>query len=86
MVPYGVDLEEIENYVNTNDRDAVRRRLGFSESSLVLLCLGMVEARKAQIALAQAFAGSEVLKGVDIVLALVGATPGSPYVECLQAI
>jgi glycosyltransferase involved in cell wall biosynthesis len=84
VVPYGVDLEEIEDYVSTHDRDTVRRGLGLPGSSLVLLCLGMVEARKAQIALAQAFAGSEALRGADVVLALVGARPGSPYVECLQ--
>jgi glycosyltransferase involved in cell wall biosynthesis len=84
VVPYGVDLEDVESYTRTHDRDAVRRRLGFSDSSLVLLCLGMVEPRKAQIALTQAFAGSEVLAGSDVALALVGAGPGSPYLACLR--
>jgi glycosyltransferase involved in cell wall biosynthesis len=84
VVPYGVDTAEIEEYRRTHDRAELRRSLGIADSTLVFLCLGTIEPRKAQIALVQAFSGSEILRDRDIVLVLVGARPGSVYVECLQ--
>lgn len=84
VVPYGVDTAEIEDYCRTHDRAGLRRGLGIADSTLVFLCLGTVEPRKAQIALAQAFIGSEVLAERDVALILVGARDGNPYVEALQ--
>ncbi|MGI8644941.1 MAG: glycosyltransferase family 4 protein, partial [Nocardioides sp.] len=84
VVPYGVDLSEIADYQRTSDRAAVRRELGFSESTRVLLCMGTVEPRKAQVSLVQAFAGSDRLAGADVRLVFVGGRDGEPYDDVLR--
>lgn len=70
VVPYGVNVEDIDRYRAENSRSSVRARLGIETDERVVLCMGTIEPRKAQIALAQAFAGVDV---GDAVLVLVGA-------------
>lgn len=53
---YGIDTAEIARYCATNDRDEVRRSLGFEPHERVLLCMGVFQERKGQLALLLAFA------------------------------
>ncbi len=55
MLPYGLDLEPIDASRAGFDRDAARRDAGIAEDAEVVLCVGTVEPRKAQLPLAQAF-------------------------------
>ncbi len=70
MLPYGVDFDEIDRYRAANDRDAARSTLDVDEDSIVVLCLGTIEPRKAQVMLTQAFAGVDVDRDVRLVLAV----------------
>ena len=54
-VRYGIDLTAIEDYQRTHDRDALRAELGFGPDDLVLLCVGVFQQRKQQLALVHAF-------------------------------
>ena len=85
VVPYGVGIRlDIDAYRAQHDRSEVRANLGLPDSATIVLCLGMIEPRKAQVAIAQAFAGSAVVADTDTVLVFVGAEEGSPYVEALE--
>lgn len=55
-IPYALDLAPVEAERAGTEPGAARRRLGIDEEADVLLCLGTVEPRKAQVPLAQAFA------------------------------
>ena len=55
MLPYGLDLEPIDASRAGFDRAAARRDAGIAEDAEVVLCVGTVEPRKAQLPLAQAF-------------------------------
>jgi glycosyltransferase involved in cell wall biosynthesis len=55
VVPYGLDLRPIEAARADFDRAAARREAGIAEDAEVVLCVGTVEPRKAQLPLAQAF-------------------------------
>ena len=55
VLPYGLDLEPIEAAGAGFDPAATRRRLGIPQDAEVVLCVGTVEPRKAQLPLAQAF-------------------------------
>jgi glycosyltransferase involved in cell wall biosynthesis len=83
VVPYGVDFGEIEEYRRRHDRDRAREELGLDPDTVVLLCIGTVEPRKAQVNIAQAFATSAGLRGRDVTLVFVGAKKGAPYSEHL---
>lgn len=54
-VPYGLDIEAIDKVRSGFDRLAARRQLSVPEDAELILCAGMVEPRKAQAVLAQAF-------------------------------
>jgi D-inositol-3-phosphate glycosyltransferase len=54
-VPYGLDLEPIEAARSSFDRAEARRAEGFPEDAEVVLCVGTIEPRKAQLMLAHAF-------------------------------
>jgi D-inositol-3-phosphate glycosyltransferase len=71
-IPYGIDIEEIERYSVSVSRAEARRRLQLPADATILLCLGTVEPRKAQIALAEAFSALAP-KNPDAILAFVGA-------------
>ncbi|HEY5148397.1 MAG TPA: glycosyltransferase family 4 protein [Mycobacterium sp.] len=73
-VRYGIDLAAIADYRRRNDRGDVRRELGFAEGQRVILCMGVFQERKAQLALVNAF--SQVVAAHPTVrLALVGDHP-----------
>ncbi len=54
-IPYGLDLEPIDSLRSGFDRDAARRQRQLPVDAEVVLCVGSIEPRKAQIPLAQAF-------------------------------
>jgi glycosyltransferase involved in cell wall biosynthesis len=54
-VPYGIDVAEIAAFAASTSRAEARRRLKLPESATILLCLGTIEPRKSQAALAEAF-------------------------------
>lgn len=86
LIPNGVDMTRLAPPDNTNaaDRAALRARLGLPGNDLVLLCVGSVNARKAQgdIVAALARLPREILGQVRLVM--VGARP-SDYLVALQA-
>lgn len=55
VVPPGIDLAAIENDRTRLERPQVRQRLGIPSDAVVLLCVGILQPRKAQTVLAQAF-------------------------------
>ena len=54
-IPYGLDLEPIAAKRASFDNAAARERAGVPADAQLLVCIGTVEPRKAQIPLAQAF-------------------------------
>lgn len=81
-VRYGIDLAAINAYLSTHDRAALRAELGLRPNDRVLLCMGVLQERKGQLALVEAFA--EVSAAApDAVLVLVGYHP-SLYATCVS--
>lgn len=56
VVPYGINTKRIEAYRTTRNRAQLRSAFGFHPTDLVFLCMGVVQERKAQLALVLAFA------------------------------
>jgi D-inositol-3-phosphate glycosyltransferase len=54
-IPYGLDLDPIDSRRRDFDRAGARRRAGIPLDADVVLCVGALEPRKAQVPLAQAF-------------------------------
>jgi glycosyltransferase involved in cell wall biosynthesis len=54
-VPYGLEIEPIDEIRRGFDRAASRAAAGFARDAEVVLCVGTIEPRKAQIPLARAF-------------------------------
>jgi glycosyltransferase involved in cell wall biosynthesis len=54
-IPYGLDLAPIESVREGFDRAAARRAAGIAEDAELVICVGSVEPRKAQVSLTQAF-------------------------------
>ena len=55
MLPYGLDLAPIDAGREHFDPAAARREAGIPEDAELVICVGTVEPRKAQLPLAQAF-------------------------------
>lgn len=55
MYPYGLDLEPIDVHRAAFDGDAARRQAGIPPDADLVVCVGTIEPRKAQVMLAQAF-------------------------------
>lgn len=72
VVPYGIDNQRIAMYCRRVTRAAARRGLNLPDDARVLLCLGTIEPRKGQVALAEAFARSAGKTSRPNLLALVG--------------
>ena len=53
--PYGLDIEPIDAERASFDRERARREAGIPGDAEVVLCVGTIEPRKAQVSLAQAF-------------------------------
>lgn len=54
-IPYGLDLVPIDSCRAGFDREAARARAGIPPEAEVVLCVGSIEPRKAQVPLVQAF-------------------------------
>jgi D-inositol-3-phosphate glycosyltransferase len=74
-MPYGVAVDKIASYRLGFDRSQARRDVGIPEEATVILCLGKIEARKAQASLAQAFA-AVAADHPDSLLCMVGDSGG----------
>ena len=74
---YGIDLIAVKRYCEQHDRNKLRKELEIGQGSRVLLCMGIFEERKSQLALVVAF---EKLATIfpQAVLVLVG-NHDSPY-------
>lgn len=82
-IQYGIDVAEINRYRLDHDRDQLRKELGFEPKHTVLLCMGIFQERKSQLALVLAFAKLAALYP-DARLVLVGDHP-SPYAAAVRA-
>lgn len=82
-VRYGIDLAGIERYRRAHDRTDLRSDIGIAPDQTVLLCMGVFQERKAQLALVMAFARIAQLFP-ESVLVLVGDHP-SPYATSVRA-
>lgn len=80
VLPYGVSMHEIDEYLAGTERSSARHTRGLDDEELVVLCMGTVEPRKAQLMLAQAFAGARIDRPARLVI--VGARPSS-YLDAL---
>jgi|GEM_PF-947641 len=84
VLPYGLALEPIDAQRADFDREAARRAAGIPSDALLIVCVGSVEPRKAQVPLAEAF---------DLVaeqhprarLTFVGGKAGDPNTMALEA-
>lgn len=76
-VHYGIDVAEITEWRATHDRVALRAEAGIAADDVVLLCMGVIQERKAQLALTLAFADL-AHRFPQARLVLVGGHP-SPY-------
>jgi D-inositol-3-phosphate glycosyltransferase len=83
MLPYGLDLEPIDAKRSGFDATAARQQAGLPASGKLVVCIGTVEPRKAQIPLAQAF---ELIadRHPDAQLAFVGGRKEDPYSQVLE--
>jgi D-inositol-3-phosphate glycosyltransferase len=75
-IQYGIDVAEIAQYRREHDREQLRARLGFETRHTVLLCMGVFQERKSQLALVLAFARLAPLFP-DARLVLVGDHPSA---------
>ena len=81
-VHYGIDVGVIDRYLHTHDRATLRREAGFAEDETVVLCMGVFQERKAQLALVLALAAVAPLFP-RARLVLVGEHP-TPYAESVR--
>lgn len=80
-IRYGIDLDKIRKYEIDHSRSTIREGLGFSESDFIILCMGIVQERKSQLALVHEF--SKVAKNYPHArLVIVGNRP-SPYGDAI---
>jgi glycosyltransferase involved in cell wall biosynthesis len=56
VVPYGIDVAGLRRYAASTDRAAARRALGIAPGRRMALVMGTMDARKAQIRIAEGFA------------------------------
>ncbi len=81
VIRYGVEAEGLRR--SSPGRDRARVSLDVHQEAVVILCLGLVESRKGQSVLAQAF-GRLAEAHPRAVLALVGERAGDPYSDALR--
>jgi glycosyltransferase involved in cell wall biosynthesis len=81
-IPYGVDLDATDAYLSSHDRAAMREHLGFSTDERILLCVGTIEDRKAQIPLLRAFVEASVGHASARIVFVGGSD--SPYARALK--
>lgn len=84
-VHYGIDVAEITAWRAAHDRDALRAEVGIAPDDVVLLCMGVIQERKAQLALVLAFADL-VDRHPHARLVLVGGHPSVYSLAVEQAV
>ena len=84
-IPYGVDPAPIEMARTSLDAAAARRKVGLPPDERIVLCVGTIEPRKAQVPLAQAFS-MVASHHPDARLVFVGARKEDPHTENLEAV
>lgn len=82
VIRYGIDLSVIARYRESHSRDSEREQLGISRDEFVLLCMGVIQERKSQMALVLAFA-AVARANPRARLVLVGDHP-STYAESVR--
>jgi glycosyltransferase involved in cell wall biosynthesis len=83
IVPYGIDIPQIDHYRASFDKSEARRRLGIPDNTTAILCMSTIEPRKAQISLVQAFREiADVYP--DAYLILVGDS-GTSYAQAVRS-
>jgi D-inositol-3-phosphate glycosyltransferase len=82
-IPYGLDLEPIDKMRSSFDKDEERLKAGISPDARLVVCVGTVEPRKAQVPLAIAFdlVGA---RHPDSHLAFVGGREGAQFTVALE--
>ncbi len=83
MLPYGLDLAPIDAKRADFDAAAARQQAGLPAESRIVVCVGTVEPRKAQIPLALAFERIAE-RHPEAHLAFVGGREGDPYSLALE--
>ena len=83
-IRYGVPIVEIDEYLKATDRAVLRRKYGLPTNATIVLCMGTIEPRKSQAALATAFA-ELADRYPDAVLVLVGDR-GDPYSDAVRTV
>lgn len=74
LLPYGIDIDAADRVFASTDREQARTSLDIAHDRRVLLCVGSVEPRKGQIALARAFGRMHEAARSGTSLYLVGAS------------
>jgi glycosyltransferase involved in cell wall biosynthesis len=83
LMPAAIDVAAVEQTRAELDRAEIRDRLGIADDAVVILCVGILQPRKAQTILAQAF--REIShRRPDLVCIFVGSR-GGPYADALDA-
>jgi glycosyltransferase involved in cell wall biosynthesis len=82
-LPYGLDMIPIDQKRASFDQDEARHQAGVATDARLILCMGTIEPRKAQIPLAQAF---ELIADhhPDAHLAFVGGRKQDPHSRALE--
>ena len=82
VIPYGVDLDRINDFAVSFDKAQVRSRRGIPSEAIVLLVVGQVEERKSQAAIVEAFRAVAPVCD-SAMLIMIGDFPG-PYADALH--
>jgi D-inositol-3-phosphate glycosyltransferase len=84
VLPYGLDLQPIDEARADFDRDAARRAARIPTDAELIVCVGSIEPRKAQVPLAEAF-DLVAEKHPRARLAFVGGKAGDPNTIALES-
>jgi len=83
-IPHGVPLGSIDDHRAASTRDDARRELGIDPGDTLLLTVGSVEPRKAQVALAIAFA--EIATDFPHAQLVIVGDAGTPYAVAVREV
>jgi glycosyltransferase involved in cell wall biosynthesis len=84
VLPYGLDLRPIDEARAGFDREAARRAAGVPADAQLVVCVGSIEPRKAQVPLAEAF-DLVAERHPQARLAFVGGKAGDPNTIALES-
>lgn len=84
VVPYGIDVYAVDEYLSGFDRSAARRAAGIDEGAVVLVSIANFAPRKGQALLAESF-GRICSSHSDAVLVLVGERGDDSYARVVRS-